>query len=185
MTTRVSDHNRALLSISQEKIADGRGDLRGVRLQRKMPRIEEADDRVRDIAFEGLGACRKEKRVVLPPYRQKGRPMGAEIPLEGRIQCDVALVVAEQVELHLIGARPGEVEIVERVPVRRYYGWIGNAVGILPDRRLGLEEGAKRLAVGRRSVLPIGPDRVPAVAQPLLIGVAILRDDRRDPLGML
>ena len=33
-------------------------------------------------------------------------------------------------------------------------------------------------------VLPIGPDRVPAVAQPFLIGVAVLRDDRGDPLRM-
>ena len=49
----------------------------------------------------------------------------------------------------------------------------------------GVEEGAQRLAVCLRRVLPIGPDRIPAVAQPFLIGVAVLRDDRGDALGML
>ena len=56
---------------------------------------------------------------------------------------------------------------------------------ILPDGRLRLEEGAQRLAVRGRSVLPIGADRIPAVAQALLIGVAVLGDDRRDPIRML
>jgi hypothetical protein len=31
----------------------------------------------------------------------------------------------------------------------------------------------------------MGPDRVPAVAQSLLIGIPVLRDDRRDPVRML
>ena len=49
----------------------------------------------------------------------------------------------------------------------------------------GAEKRAQRLAVGLRRILPIGPDRVPAVAQPFLIGVAVLRNDRGDPVGML
>ena len=49
---------------------------------------------------------------------QEGRLAGAEILLEGRIEGDVALIVAEQVELHLGHAGTGEVEIVERVAVR-------------------------------------------------------------------
>src|SRR5204863_5971150 len=52
---------------------------------------------------------------------------------------------------HLQDARRGEVEFVERVPVGRYRGRIGKRPGSTPDRRLGLEEGAKRLAA-----LPIG-----------------------------
>jgi hypothetical protein len=32
--------------------------------------------------------------------------------------------------------------------------------------------------------LPVGPDRRPAIAQAFLIGIAVLRDDGRDPLGM-
>ena len=104
--------------------------------------------------------------------------------LEGRIERDVALVVAEQVELHFVHAGPGEIEIVERIAVRRNPRRVGHAMRILPDGRLRLEEGAQRLAIGWRRILPIGPDRIPAVAQALLIGVAVLRDDRGDPLGM-
>src|ERR1700691_5302407 len=74
--------------------------------------------------------------------------------------------------------------VVERVAVRGDLRSIGDAVRVLPDGRLGLQEGAQRLAVGRRGVLPIGPDRVPAVAEPLHIGVAILGDDRSDPVRM-
>src|SRR4029077_18993684 len=90
-----------------KEVADRSGDLGGMRLQREMAGIEEADDRVRDIPFERLGARRQEERIVLAPYRQERRLTGAKIPLEGRIQRDVALVVAEQVELHLVRAGPG------------------------------------------------------------------------------
>ena len=46
----------------------------------------------------------------------------------------------------------------------------------------GRQEGAQRIAVGLRRIFPIGPDRIPAVAQPLLIGVSVLRDDGGDAL---
>src|SRR5271156_5324976 len=83
-----------------EEFADGRGDLRGVRLQREMAGIEEADDRVRNVALERLGARRQEERIILAPHRQEARLVGAEIFLEDRVERDVALVVAEEVELH-------------------------------------------------------------------------------------
>ena len=78
-----------------------------VRLQREMSGIEEAHSRVRDVALERLGPRRQEEWVVSAPCRQQGRLMGPEILLEGRIERDVALVVAEQVELHLGRAAPG------------------------------------------------------------------------------
>src|SRR5262245_894322 len=53
---------------------------------------------------------------------------------------------------------------------------------VLPLGCLGLEEVAERRAVLRRGLLPVALDGVPAVAQALLIGVAILRDDRSDSL---
>jgi hypothetical protein len=48
--------------------------------------------------------------------------------------------------------------------------------------RLGSQIGAERFAIGLRWVLPLSPDRVPAFAESLLVSVAILGDDRRDPL---
>jgi hypothetical protein len=58
---------------------------------------------------------------------------GGLLLLEGRIECDVALVVAEQVQLHVGDAGPGEVKIVERVAVRRHARRVGRAMRILPD----------------------------------------------------
>ena len=78
-----------------------------------MPGVEEAHDRVRNVALERLGPLRQEERVVLAPYRQEGRLVGAEILLEGRVECDVALVVPEQVELQVARAGPAQVVVVE------------------------------------------------------------------------
>jgi hypothetical protein len=88
----------------------------------------------------------------LPPCRQQGRRMGPEILLGGRIERDVALIVAGQVELHLGHAGPGEVEIVQQVPVRR------------DPRRCWVRRGCIAERSCQRSVLPIGADRALAVA---------------------
>src|SRR5262245_24005328 len=53
---------------------------------------------------------------------------------------------------------------------------------VLPLGRLGREKAAERRAILAGWLLPVALDRIPAPAQPLLIGVAILRDDRGDPL---
>src|ERR1700732_5396082 len=96
-----------------KEVPDGHGNLRGVRLQREMPGVEEANDRVCDIALESFGPLRQEERVVLAPRRQEGGPVGVEILLEGRVERDVALVVPEKVELILGRAGPGQVEVIE------------------------------------------------------------------------
>src|SRR5262245_39049393 len=80
------------------------------------------------------------------------------------------------------GAGAGQIEIVERIAVRGHGSRVGNAVGVLPPRRLGAQEGPERLPVSLRWQFPIGSNGVPAVAQPLLIGVTVLRDDRSDAL---
>src|SRR3984957_9279373 len=130
-----------------DELADRRRDLCGVRLQSEMPGVEEADGRVGDVAFECLGARRQEKGIVLSPRGQKGRLVGAEILLEGRIERDVALIVAHQVELHLRHAGLRHIETVERVSVRRHSRRIRHAVGILPSRRIWLEKAAQRLPI--------------------------------------
>ena len=131
----------------REEVADRCGDFRGVSLQRKVSGVEEPHDRIWHVAFERLGARGKEERIVLTPHRKKRRPVSAEIILERRVERDIALVVAEQVELHLIGAGSGHVEIVKRVAVWRNSRRVGNAMCVLPDGRFGLEEGAERLTV--------------------------------------
>src|SRR4029077_8154232 len=56
----------------------------------------------------------------------------------------------------------------------------GHTICVLPARRLRREEASERGSVGLRRVLPISPNGIPAVAQPFLIGVAVLRDDCSD-----
>jgi hypothetical protein len=56
------------------------------------------------------------------------------------------------------------------------------AIYILGTRRLGREEIAQGSPILRSWLFPIFLNRIPALAQALFIGIAILRDDGRDPL---
>ncbi len=55
-----------------KEVTDGRRDLRGVRLQREVAGVDEADDRIRDVALKCLGARRQEEGIVLPHTARKG-----------------------------------------------------------------------------------------------------------------
>src|SRR5262249_42876899 len=159
------------------EVADCSRDLCGMRFQCKVSGVEEADDRIRNIALECLSTRGQEERIVLAPHSEELRLMVAEILLESRIERNVALVVSEQVELQIVRTRPGQIKIVERVAVWRNGGGIGDAVGVLPDCRLGCEEGAESFTLCRRGILPIGPDWAPTLAQAFLISIAVLGDD--------
>src|ERR1700747_3199866 len=100
-----------------EEVADCRRDFVAVRLERKVTGVEETHFGVRNVALERLRTRRQEEGVVPPPNCQKRRLVLAEIGLECRVERDVALVVSEEVELHLIGAGTRQIEVVERVPV--------------------------------------------------------------------
>ena len=116
--------------------------------QGEMAGIEEADNGTRNVALERLCAWRQEEGIVLPPHRQEWRLVCAEVFLEGRIQGDVALVIAEEIKLHFICTGTGQIEIVEVPAVRRHHRRIGHAMRILQDGCLRLEKGAKRRAIG-------------------------------------
>src|SRR5262245_23979232 len=85
-----------------KELPDRRGDLVAMCLERKVAGVEEAHIGSRDVAFECLRTSRQEERIVLAPHRQKRRLVFAEVALKVGIERDVALVVAEQVELHFI-----------------------------------------------------------------------------------
>src|SRR5262245_52999229 len=102
-----------------------------------MPSLEQMDFGLWIVAPERLRARRQEERITLSPYREKRRLVPAKIGLEFGIERDVALVVAEEVELHVISARSCEIEVIERIPVRRNQGRVDDTVGVLPDRCLG------------------------------------------------
>src|SRR5579871_864154 len=111
---------RAKSASTLQELPDRFSNLLRVGFQRKVAGVEEADHRMRNVALERLRAGRKEERIVLAPDREERRLVGAEVILEGRIERDIALVIAEQVELDVVGARTRQIEIVERVAVRRY-----------------------------------------------------------------
>src|SRR5262245_35229911 len=101
-----------------------------MRFQGEMAGVEEADDRIGYVPLERLGTGRQEERIVLAPNREEGWLVRAEIFMKGRVQRNIALVVAEQVQLDLIGTGTGQIESVERIPVRRHSRHVGDAVGI-------------------------------------------------------
>src|SRR5258708_16493642 len=155
-----------------------------MRFEREVAGVEEANDSLGIVPLERLSTRRHEERVVLAPDRQERRLVRAEVFLEWRIQRHVALVVAEEVELHFISAGTRQIKIVQVLAIRRHHRLVGNAVGVLPSARLRSEEGAERLSVRLRRVFPVGPDWTPAFAETFLVGVAVLRDDGSDPLGV-
>src|SRR5262244_3134932 len=108
MSPRSTPRAGAAKSVSEEP-ADCRGDLVTVCLERKVSGVKKEHICVRYVAFECLRTSRQEKRIVLAPHGEQRRPMRAKIRLELRIQRDVALVVAEQVELHFIDAGSCEI----------------------------------------------------------------------------
>src|SRR5262245_24787678 len=160
------------------EVTDRRRDLSRMRFQREVARLEEADHGTWNVALERLGARRQEKRIVLAPHREERRPSRAEVFLELRVQRDIAGVVEEEVELDLVVAGPSEQRRVEGVALGRDQRFLWYAMHVLPLGRFGREETAERRAICGRGLPPVALDRVPALAQPLLIGVAILRDDR-------
>src|SRR5215471_15308261 len=136
------------------------------------------------VPTERFGALGKKERIILAPNCEQRRTVSAEIRLELRVQRHVACVVEKQVELNLVVAATRQQGTVEPIGFGRNQRCVGDAVEIL---RLGCLLGEKILqssTVGLRRVLPVFLDGVPALAQTLLVGVAVLGNDRRDPLRM-
>src|SRR4029077_16186304 len=138
-------------------------------LEREVARIEEMDRRTGNVASERLGTLRQEEGIVLSPRRQEARFVRPEVILEGWVGRHVALIVAEEVQLDFVGARTGQIEIIERIAIWGNRGHVRHAMRVLPARGMGREEAAGRLSVGGRPPLPIGPNGIPAVAESFLI----------------
>src|SRR4029077_16704998 len=124
------------------------------------------------------------ERIILSPDCEQGRPPCAEIFLELGIESDVAGVIQAEVELNFVVARPGQQRRVELVSFRRQERRILHSVRILPLSCFGLEELAQSVTILCRWLLPVFLDRIPAIAKPLFIGIAVLRDDGGDTLGV-
>src|SRR5882762_10441718 len=126
-----------------------------MRFEREVTGVEKADDRSRNVALECLRAGRQEERIVLAPHGEERWLVSAEVGLESRVERDVALVVAEQVQLHFIGTRARQIEVVQRPAIGGNHRRVGHAMGVLPTRRCGSEKTAESLSIRWRGVLPI------------------------------
>src|SRR5690242_15526000 len=89
----------ASVQLARQEVADDGGDLGSLAFEREMPGIEQVDFGLGIVTPEGLGAGGQEERIVLAPDGEKRRSPAAEVLLEFGIERDIALVVAEQVEL--------------------------------------------------------------------------------------
>src|SRR5262245_40574536 len=94
----------------------------------EVARVEEMNLRTGNVAFECLGTGRQKKGIVLSPCREEAWLVRPEIILESWVKRDVALVVAEQVQLDFVGAGAGQIEVVERIAVWRNCGPIRHTV---------------------------------------------------------
>ena len=75
----------------------------------RRPRVEELHRCVRVVALERFGSWRQEEGIVLSPNREQRPLVRAEILLEGGIKRDVALVVAQEIQLNFISAGSAQI----------------------------------------------------------------------------
>src|ERR1700733_14507844 len=94
-------------------------------LQREVAGIKKADIRLRNVFFECIRARRQKERIMLAPNGKQPRLVRAEVILESGVQRDVALIVAEEIQLHVIRSGTSEIEVIERHAVRRNLCRIG------------------------------------------------------------
>ncbi|MNX73547.1 hypothetical protein D3C86_1049500 [compost metagenome] len=153
--------------------------------QREMAGVQQFHDGIRIVAPKGLRSGRNENGIILPPDRQRRQPGAAEERLELRIQRQIVGIVQEQVQLDVLVARTLKQGRVQRVALRRHAVRVGDALHILPLRALQVQHAVvNRLPVHRRGIRPVRADRRPRVSQPFEIGIAVLRHQTGDTVGM-
>ena len=101
-----------------EEVADNDCDLWSLAFEREMTRFEQMDLGIRIVLPECFGASGQEKRIILAPDGEQWRPLRTEILLEFGIERDIALVVAEQIELDLVIAGSGKERGIESPGIR-------------------------------------------------------------------
>src|SRR5215470_12292688 len=156
-----------------------------MRLQCKMPGVEELDLRVRYVSSKCLGAGGNEEGVILSPDCQQRRLGLAKVILKRRIEFQVRGVVEEQIELDVFVPRSFQQRRIQCVRFRRNSLRVGHAVRVLPSRSLQRQDVcAKDLPVLFCRLSPIFSDRTPPVAKALFIGVSVLRNDTSNSFWM-
>lgn len=84
-----------------EKTAHDLSDLTRMGFEREVPRIEQMDMAIGQVAFIRVGAGWQKRRIVSPPNGEERRLMFAEVSLKLRIPLRIGAVVANKVQLNL------------------------------------------------------------------------------------
>ena len=95
---------RRLDAARPEELLNRGANFDGVRLERKMPGVQESNLRIGNVPPIRLRAGWHKERVVLSPHSKQRRAARTELFLELWIEGDVAGVVQEQIELNLLVA---------------------------------------------------------------------------------
>src|SRR5262249_1939998 len=156
-----------------------------MRFQREVPSVIKMHLRLGDIPLERFGAGWEKEGIILSPDRQQWWFVFAEIFLKLRIERHVACIILKEIELHFVSIGTSQVKVVQGAAIRRDYAWVGDAMGVLEGRRFRLEKHAQSVAIRLGCILPIGANRIPSAAQPFLVGVSVLTDNRRDAVRHL
>ena len=172
-----------MFPIQGKEVADRPRDLLSVGLEREVARVEKPNVRIRNSRLNASAPAGRKNGSLLPHTARNFGLFVRKYVLECRIKRDVALVIAEQIQLNFVGSGArqialsseypsGETEDLSDTPcvycqivasgLRRHAAPRGS-LPMLPANRRGLDS-------SRRSSPPLG--------------VAILRDDRRDALRM-
>src|SRR5215470_17039496 len=127
-----------------------------MRLEREMTRVQEMHLGVRQVATVRDGTFRWEDEVVLAPHDQRRRLILPEEGLELRVHGHIRPVVVEQVHLDLSIPRAIKTDLVQEV---------------------------KGCSVLRPWIGPVFLEGVPELAKALVVGVAVLYDERLYLIG--
>jgi hypothetical protein len=101
-----------------------------------MASVDEVKLNLREVALIGMCAIGREDFVVLAPDDQGGRPVFAEVGLNGGIERQVGAVIIEDVHLNVGIAGPVEQRLIVDPVVRRNAADVGYSIGVLELRGL-------------------------------------------------
>ena len=89
------------------------GNLRVMAFKCEMSAGDEMDFGFGQVALEGFGTFRDERRVVLSPDSQQWRLVGTEVLLKLRVEGNVRAIVEYEVVLHLCAAGLANIIVIE------------------------------------------------------------------------
>ena len=89
------------------------GNLRVMAFEGEMSAGYEMDFGIGQVALEGFGTFRDERRVVLSPDSQQWGLIGTEVLLKLRVEGNVRAIVENEVILHLGAAWLADIIVIE------------------------------------------------------------------------